>query len=332
MNLGARSWVFGVRTITWLVLIGFQWYLAYMSFGSRSLMGITASYLIKYGHNGRSCDLGIFGILKSIFKLKPSNLVWFSAIFMHFLIDSTACPWLCGFSEWVKQCTQSPSGTSFAIGSWSEGACIRNRLCQLLPYGTDLILPLRSLATILLFQDQQAWTPAWFATTFWRSWSSRHMSSAKDILESVSALLAFITSHLSSWNLNLTITGRILLSPAPPKVEWGCTGFTPMSVCPSVWRQLGFRNFLKKLLAQFISYLSFNPYGVSLLTPIHFRVPSLIFGPLVAKYLAENGVSGTFWKNYWPNSLHSWHLPLWGESLDPYTFSFSLLDISGWGG
>ena len=79
------------------------------------------------------------------------------------------------FSEWVKQCTQSPSGTSSAIGSWSEGACIRNRLCQLLPYGTDLILPLRSLATIFLFQDQQAWTPAWFATTFWRSWSSRHV-------------------------------------------------------------------------------------------------------------------------------------------------------------
>ena len=38
------------------------------------------------------------------------------------------------------------------------------------------------------------------------------------------------------------------------------------------------------------------PYGVSPLTPIQFRVPSLIFGPLVAKYLAENGVSGTLWK------------------------------------
>ena len=36
------------------------------------------------------------------------------------------------------------------------------------------------------------------------------MSSAKDIPESLSALLAFITSHLSSRNLNLTITGRIL--------------------------------------------------------------------------------------------------------------------------
>ena len=40
------------------------------------------------------------------------------------------------------------------------------------------------------------------------------------------------------------------------------------------------------------------PLGVSLLAPIHFRVPSLILGPLVAKYLAKNGVSGTFWKNY----------------------------------
>ena len=39
------------------------------------------------------------------------------------------------------------------------------------------------------------------------------------------------------------------------------------------------------------------PYGASLLTPIHFRVPSLIFGPLVSKYLAENGVSGTFGKH-----------------------------------
>ena len=134
--------------------------------------------------------------------------------------------------------------------------------------------------------------------------------------------------------------------PAPPKVEWGYTGFTPMSVCPSVWRILGFRNFLKRLLAPYTSFLAFTlmgwvswpiyifvflasfsalwwpniwlkmgfpelvektigsihfipgiyPYGVSFLP--HFRVPSLIFGLLVAKYLAENGVSGTFWKNY----------------------------------
>ena len=144
-------------------------------------------------------------------------------------------------------------------------------------------------------------------------------------------------------------------------------------VRPSVCRQ-GFQNFLKKLLAQFISYLVFTlmgwvswplfifvflasflalwwlniwpkmgfpelfgknigpihlipgfyPYGVSLaLDPIHFHVPSLIFGPLVAKYLAENGVSGTFWKNYQLNSFHTWHLSFWGESLDSYTFSCS---------
>ena len=59
---------------------------------------------------------------------------------------------------------------------------------------------------------------------------------------------------------------------------------------------------------------------MSLLTPIHFCFPSLIFGLLVAKYLAENGVSGTFWKKYWPNSFHTWHLPLWGGSNDPYIF------------
>ena len=50
------------------------------------------------------------------------------------------------------------------------------------------------------------------------------------------------------------------------------------------------------------------PYGVSLLTPIHFRVPSLIFGPLVAKYLAENVVSRIFFKN-WFHSLHNWNPP-----------------------
>ena len=121
----------------------------------------------------------------------------------------------------------------------------------------------------------------------------------------------------------------------------------------------GFRNILKKLLAQFISYLAFTlmgwvswtlyifvflasfsalwwpniwpkmgspelfektigsihfipgiyPYGMSCLTPIHFCVPSLIFSPLVAKYLAENGVSRTFWNFFWLNSVFSWRIP-----------------------
>ena len=134
-------------------------------------------------------------------------------------------------------------------------------------------------------------------------------------------------------------------------VEWGYTGFTPMSVRPSVHPSVrpsicrqGFQIFFKNLLAQSISYLVFTlmgwvswplfifvflasflalwwpiiwpkmvfpelfeknivsihfipgiyPYRMSLLTPIHFRVPSLIFGPLVAKYLVENRVSRTW--------------------------------------
>ena len=40
------------------------------------------------------------------------------------------------------------------------------------------------------------------------------------------------------------------------------------------------------------------------------------------KYLSENGVSGTFWINYSLNSFHTWHLSLWGESLDLYIFVF----------
>ena len=173
-------------------------------------------------------------------------------------------------------------------------------------------------------------------------------------------------------------------TPAPPKVRWGYTGFTPMSVRPSVRPSVDkvSGTFWKKLLAQFISCQAFTlmwwflwplfifgflasflilwwpniwpkmgfpvlfkktiglihfipgiyPYGVILLNPVHFRVPSLIFGPLVAKYLAENWVFGTFWKSYWLNSFHTWHLSLWGKSLDPYIFSCSYTHFRPSGG
>ena len=51
------------------------------------------------------------------------------------------------------------------------------------------------------------------------------------------------------------------------------------------------------------------PYRVSLLTPIHFRVPSLISALWWPNNWAENGFSGTFWKNYWLNSFFSWTTP-----------------------
>ena len=93
---------------------------------------------------------------------------------------------------------------------------------------------------------------------------------------------------------------------ALPKVEWGYTGFTPMSVRLSVEM---FPELFEKTIGSIHFIPGIYPYGVSLLTPINFSVPSLIVAPLVAKYLAENWVSVTFWKNYWPNSFHTWHLP-----------------------
>ena len=167
---------------------------------------------------------------------------------------------------------------------------------------------------------------------------------------------------IMGWREYLKNTGILVLVIPLLHPRWnGCILDSPwcLSVRLSICRQ-GFRNFLKKLLAQFISYLTFTlmgwvswplfifvflasflalwwpnicqkmgfpelfektigprhfipgiyPYGVSLLSPIHFRVPSLIFGPLVTKYLPENGVSGTFWKNYWLNSVFSWRIPI----------------------
>ena len=89
---------------------------------------------------------------------------------------------------------------------------------------------------------------------------------------------------------------------------------------PNIWPEMGFPELVEKTVGSIHFIPGIYPYGVSFLTPVHFRVPSLICGPLVAKYLAGNGVSGTFWKNYWLNSFHTGHLSLWGESLDPYTF------------
>ena len=70
---------------------------------------------------------------------------------------------------------------------------------------------------------------------------------------------------------------------------------------PNIWPQMGFPELFEKNIDSVHFIPGIYPYGVNFLTHIHFRVPSLIFSPLMAKYLAENGVSGTFWKKYWLN-------------------------------
>ena len=92
---------------------------------------------------------------------------------------------------------------------------------------------------------------------------------------------------------------------------------------PNIWPKIGFPALFEKTIGPIHFIPGIYPSGVSLLTQIYVHVPSIIFGPLVAKYLAENGVSGTFWKNYWLNSSYTWHLPLWVGFLDSYTFSCS---------
>ena len=87
-------------------------------------------------------------------------------------------------------------------------------------------------------------------------------------------------------------------NPAPPNVEWSildsprCLSVR-LSVRPSVDKV--YSKFLKKkTIGSIHSIPGICPYGASRLIPIHFRVPSLIFGPLVGKYVAENGVTGFF--------------------------------------
>ena len=68
--------------------------------------------------------------------------------------------------------------------------------------------------------------------------------------------------------------------------------FVRPSVRPSVNKVS--RELFEKTIGSIHFIPGIYPYGVSLLIHIHFRVPSLMFGPLVAKYLGEIGVSGNF--------------------------------------
>ena len=89
---------------------------------------------------------------------------------------------------------------------------------------------------------------------------------------------------------------------------------------PNIWPKMGFPDFFEKTIGSFHFIPDIYPYGVSLLTPIHFHVPGLIFGPLMAKY--ENGVSGTFEKTVC--SIH--FIPgiyLYGVSFLTPTYTFA---------
>ena len=92
---------------------------------------------------------------------------------------------------------------------------------------------------------------------------------------------------------------------------------------PKIDRKSGF----PQLFAKTVGSIHFIPgiytYGVSLWTPIDFRVRNLIFGPLVAKNWPKIGVSATFRGNCRLNSFRPWDLYLRGKSLDPYRFSCS---------
>ena len=137
-------------------------------------------------------------------------------------------------------------------------------------------------------------------------------------------------TKMSMWLLcfmsNLQYLGNCLSFYTPLHRRWNggiLDSHRCLSVRPSVCRQ-GFRNFLKKLLAQFVPYLAFALMG-------WVSWPLFIF-VFLASFLAlwwpniwpKMGFLKLFEKKtYWLNSFHTWHLPLWGESLDPYTLSCS---------
>ena len=123
--------------------------------------------------------------------------------------------------------------------------------------------------------------------------------------------------------LILVVTKQTYYTPAPPKVEWGYTGFTPMSVRPSVRLYTRFPELSEKnyWLNSFHTWHlplwgdSLDPYSLSCSLP-H-------FWPLGGQIFDRKRGFRNFLKKLLANSFHTWNLPLWGESLDPYTRSCS---------
>ena len=74
------------------------------------------------------------------------------------------------------------------------------------------------------------------------------------------------------------------------------------------WPKIDLKSGFPQLFAETVGSIHFIPgiytYGVSLWTPIDFRVRALIFGPLVAKNWPKIGVSATFRGNCLLDSFH----------------------------
>ena len=102
----------------------------------------------------------------------------------------------------------------------------------------------------------------------------------KKLLAQFILYLAFIQMGWVSWPLFLFVFLASFLA-----LWWS-----------NIWPKMEFPELFEKTIGSIHFIPGIYPYCVSFLTPIHFRVPSPISDPLVAKYLAENGVSGTFWK------------------------------------
>ena len=122
----------------------------------------------------------------------------------------------------------------------------------------------------------------------------------------------FHTRHLPLWGE----------SPDPYPFSCSLPHFWP-SVGHTFGRKWGFRNFLKKLLAQFFSYPAFTLMGL-VYWPLYIFVFLVSFSVFWWPNIwPKMGFPELFEKNFWLNSFYTWHLSLWGESLEPYTFSCS---------
>ena len=92
----------------------------------------------------------------------------------------------------------------------------------------------------------------------------------------------------------------------PPLLRRWNRGILDSPRCPSV------RPSVDKVSGTFWKNYRLSSFHTWHLTPIHFRVPNLIFGPLVAKYLAEMGFPELFFRKLFAQFISYLALALMG--------------------